>query len=205
MLSAFSCTDKADAQSPSGDVEIRLLASLADSAVSSVKNQFDTGAAKGFAEIAYSDNERGIAVRFLSGDIDRGCLAFYRGVDDFAKAARTAALDAAFFDNRYPAIERDEFDSLDVEISLFGEFRATSDPKDFSLGADSIHITLGEKHALMQASLPGQRGWDKIAFLQALCGKAGLAPDAWRNPQAIIKKAPTVWRRFHVRDFICSP
>ncbi|RPJ06448.1 MAG: AMMECR1 domain-containing protein, partial [Spirochaetaceae bacterium] len=178
------------------------LAFIARRAIAAVAVQFRTPTAKVAAEIEYGDEERGIAVRFLSGEVDRGCTAFYRGVGNFITAAETAAVNAAFFDSRYSPITKDEFSLLDIEIAMFGEFRAIADPMDFIPGTDSLHITVGNKHTLMQACLPDQRGWDKPAFLQALCKKAGLEPDAWENPRAVIKKAPTFWRRFSIRELL---
>jgi AMMECR1 domain-containing protein len=34
--------------------------------------------------------------------------------------------------------------------------------------------------------VPVERGWDRLAFLDYTCQKAGLPPGAWRQPDAVL-------------------
>lgn len=138
---------------------------------------------------------KGMAVRFLSRGIDRGCLAIWRGIGDF-DAALSWCTAGALSDPRYPAIQRDELDELELEISLFGSWHVMKNPRDFRPGTDSLLLEGPRGVTLLQASLARDRQLDDVSFLETLSAKAGLGPDGWKDDSLQFFRSVTcVYRR----------
>jgi AMMECR1 len=135
---------------------------------------------------------KGVAVRFLSGGLDRGCLSLYAGVDDLSAAVSYCA-QAAAADSRYPPVRSAERQSLELELSVFGPWRAMDGPLDFRPGLDSVLLMDTGRTTLLQASLAVERGYDRAAFLRVLARKAGLGAEGWRDPGVRFKRALTIW------------
>jgi AMMECR1 domain-containing protein len=143
--------------------------------------------------------QRGVAVRFVSGYEDRGCMSFYSGVDDYRKAVQLAALDAAFTDPRYESIQKNELSELEVELSIFGEFIPMEDPMNFIPGVDSLLLDANGERTLLQASLATERNLSRYQFLETLNRKAGFEPEYWKEHEVTVLKAPSMSlrRRLH--------
>jgi AMMECR1 domain-containing protein len=175
------------------------LGRLVSVAREAVERAWSEGRPAAWADYPYARVERGIAVRFASGRTERGCLAFYRGVDDLPRAASTAALAAAFFDPRYEPLDETEAPALEIEVSVFGAFKPMRGPLDFVAGEDAVLMRHPEGQALMQPSLARDRGWDERGFLEALCRKEGLPTGAWRDAGVSFLKAGAVSLRLPFR------
>ena len=145
----------------------------------------------GFEDYIYSDANSGIAVRFRSGDTERGCIAYYKGISDFTSAAASAAKNAAFFDGRYPTIQRDELKDLTIEISLIGAGFKMTDPLNFIPGHHSLLITGPGGQAFLQASVAEQKDMNRKDFLRAVSLKAGLDADSWQESDFDLIRFPT--------------
>lgn len=137
-------------------------------------------------------NNRGIAVRIISRIEDRGCLALYKGVDNFIEASKIAAISAGFFDPRYNSIQKEERQNLDIEVSIFGEFIRMDSPYDFIPGIHSLILETGNNKTLLQASIAKERNISQFQFLETITAKAGLRSRIWETPNIKLYKAPTV-------------
>ncbi len=136
----------------------------------------------------------GLALRIQSDGRDRGCLALYRDVADPVAAAAYCARMAAR-DPRYPAVLPEEAPGLDLELSLFGPWRAMKGPLDFRPGLDSLIMIKGRDVTLLQAPVAVQHGCGREEFLARLCGKAGLGPELWRGHGLRFMRSATIWSR----------
>ena len=48
---------------------------------------------------------------------------------------------------------------------------------------DGLYIVQGPaSRGLLLPQAATEISWDRLTFLQQTCGKAGLAPDAWKGP-----------------------
>jgi len=98
-------------------------------------------------------------------------------IAEMAKASATS--DPRFFAD---PITAGELDQLDVEISVLSPLKRTDEPLSLRLGIDGIYIKRGSGCFLPQVAT--ETGWSKEEFLSYCCAhKAGLAPDAWREPE----------------------
>jgi AmmeMemoRadiSam system protein A len=116
----------------------------------------------------------------------RGCIGNFISdsplielVAEMAKASATS--DPRFFADR---ISAGELDQLDVEISVLSPLQKTSEPLNLQLGIDGIYIKKGRASGCFLPQVATETGWSKEEFLSYCCShKAGLAPDAWKDPE----------------------
>jgi AmmeMemoRadiSam system protein A len=115
----------------------------------------------------------------------RGCIGQFTSqgplielVSQMAKASATG--DPRFFTN---PIMPGELKELDVEISVLSPLQQTDDPLSLRLGVDGIYIKKGRASGCFLPQVATETGWSKEEFLSYCCAhKAGLAADAWRDP-----------------------
>ena len=116
----------------------------------------------------------------------RGCIGRFISdiplielVVEMAKAS--AAGDPRFFAD---PITAGELERLDVEISVLSPLERTDDPLSLRLGIDGIYIKKGRASGCFLPQVATETGWSKEEFLSYCCAhKAGLAPDAWKDPE----------------------
>jgi len=116
----------------------------------------------------------------------RGCIGQFISdsplielVGQMAKASATG--DPRFFAN---PIMPGELKELDIEISVLSPLQRTDDPLSLRLGIDGIYIKKGHLSGCFLPQVATETGWNKKEFLSFCCAhKAGLAADAWRDPE----------------------
>ena len=136
----------------------------------------------------------GIAVRFRNEDVDRGCLALYKGVsfNDIPMAVQYCTKEA-ITDPRYPNIVEKEMDNLFINLSIFDEWEEMSSSLDFEPGLHSLLLqTPDGEITLLQAAIALEREYTKEEFLQRLSNKAGLGFEGWQNPDNKYLRARTI-------------
>ena len=114
----------------------------------------------------------------------RGCIGTFisntpllRSVEEMAQAATD--------DPRFPhdRISPQELSQIDVEISVLSPLKKTDQPLSLELGKHGIYIRRGNRSGCFLPQVATETGWSKEDFLSRCCaGKAGLEPDAWKNP-----------------------
>jgi AmmeMemoRadiSam system protein A len=199
LFLGFSCGDNKDAAFPVA-YNPAYLSHLLSLAKAAIREEFVSTHIKKFQEIPYSPDRIGVFIRIIGGGHDRGCVGFYRGVDAIEPAVQAAAVNAAFFDGRYPPLRRGELSVCELEITVIGELKPLSDPLDFDLTTHMLRIEFGKHEAMLQPQIAAQYGYDKEAFLRALCRKAGLQENAYRESGARLFKAQAVFLRMHWAD-----
>ena len=115
----------------------------------------------------------------------RGCIGQFTSdsplielVAEMAKASATG--DPRFFGD---PITAGELGKLDIEISVLSPLKRTDDPLSLKLGIDGIYIKRGRASGCFLPQVATETGWSKEEFLSYCCAhKAGLAPDAWKDP-----------------------
>ena len=115
----------------------------------------------------------------------RGCIGHVIAVGPLFQSIIENACHACR-DPRFTAnpITEAEAPALSVEISVLSPMRRLGDPMKVQVGRDGLMISLGRSRGLLLPQVPGEQGWNLEQFLQGICRKAGLPPDAWRDPQA---------------------
>jgi len=119
----------------------------------------------------------------------RGCIGFPEPIMPLGKAVMQAALSAAFEDSRFPPLEEKELNHVVVEVSVLTkpELLKVKNPKEYlnevKVGRDGLIMEKGWCKGLLLPQVPVEWEWDCEEFLCQTCGKAGLSPDEWLDPQ----------------------
>lgn len=119
----------------------------------------------------------------------RGCIGTFQGSGPIeqtvARIAAQALGDPRFYGNPVTA---DELPQLDIEISVLSPLQKTDDPLSLEVGKHGIYISRGHAAGCFLPQVAAQMRWDAETFLRECCrGKAGLAPDAWRDPATTVQ------------------
>ncbi len=116
----------------------------------------------------------------------RGCIGQFVSerplvelVAEMAKASATG--DPRFLTN---PITFSEVNKLEIEISVLSPLQRTDNPLNLELGTHGIYIKRGYACGCFLPQVADETGWSKEEFLSQCCShKAGLAPDAWKDPK----------------------
>jgi AmmeMemoRadiSam system protein B/AmmeMemoRadiSam system protein A len=111
----------------------------------------------------------------------RGCIGTFVAQEPLYKVIARMALEAAFSDPRFPALEKEELELLDIEISVLTPMKKISDPELVEVGRDGLYIKQGMYSGVLLPQVPVEYGWERIKFLEQTCLKAGLPPEAWKS------------------------
>ena len=128
-----------------------------------------------------------VTLRTKRGDL-RGCIGSIRAVEPLFKAVASSAVSAAFRDPRFFPVRPDEMPQLDLEISVMGPIEAVRDVAEIEVGRDGLIISKGRFAGLLLPQVATEYGWDREAFLDQTCMKAGLAAGSWRSEETRIEK-----------------
>ena len=132
------------------------------------------------------NQHRGTFVTLKKGGRLRGCIGSLVGRQPLVEGVRRNALNAAFHDPRFNALDVGELDRISLEVSVLTEPR----PLEYGDGDDLIAklsprvdgVTI-RKDFCGATFLP--QVWDQLPeaeeFLSHLCLKAGLPADIWRS------------------------
>lgn len=128
--------------------------------------------------------EYGLFVTLHKNGALRGCIGIIEPVEPLKTGVGKTARLAAFKDSRFAPLARDEFEEVDLEISLL------STPEQFEYSGanelvqrlvpfkDGVIIKKGSKQATFLPQV-----WEQLpdpnSFLSQLCTKAGLGADEW--------------------------
>jgi AMMECR1 domain-containing protein len=135
----------------------------------------------------------GLAVRLIVNGKDRGCLAWYKNTGDMNLFAAFCAAQA-LRDLRYEPLRREEAGDTLVELLIFGEWEDMENSGDFIPGYHNLWLADGLNNTILQASLVPQRHYTKENFLEAICIKAELDKNAWKENKTLLwRRSPAVW------------
>jgi AmmeMemoRadiSam system protein A len=117
----------------------------------------------------------------------RGCIGnmvadgpLYQSV---MRNAVSACQDFRFRDDPVTAAE---FDQLDIEISYLTPMKRVQKTEEIIVGRHGLMISLGPRRGVLLPQVAARRGWTRAEFLSQTCRKAGLPPEAWKQPEAEI-------------------
>jgi AmmeMemoRadiSam system protein A len=119
------------------------------------------------------------------GDL-RGCIGQLDPDRELFRVVQHCSLSAAFGDPRFPPVQPEELDGLNIEISVLTPFRRVENIEEISVGRHGLYIVQGHFRGLLLPQVAREYGWDRETFLQQTCYKAGLNESAWKDPRTIL-------------------
>ncbi len=123
----------------------------------------------------------------------RGCKGYPEPVAPLRRLVETAAVDAAVRDPRFSPLEPAELDVTKVSTTVLSsptalETAASDRPAAIEVGTHGVVAIKADRRGLLLPQVAVDRDWDAETFLSATCRKAGLRPDAWRDPATEIRR-----------------
>jgi AmmeMemoRadiSam system protein A len=111
----------------------------------------------------------------------RGCIGLMRFETELWQNVRDAAAAAALDDPRFLPVDESELATLELEISVLDPPVDLPSPSGFVAGRHGIVVERGGHRALLLPQVATEMGWDETQMLEAVCRKANLPSDAWRE------------------------
>ena len=111
----------------------------------------------------------------------RGCLGQLNSPLPIAQLVAQLAQSVADSDPRFDRVTPQELAGIGFEISVLTPERTIQSVEEIEVGTHGLIVEQGTNRGLLLPQVPGEYGWDRNAFLDHACLKAGLAADAWRR------------------------
>ena len=108
----------------------------------------------------------------------RGCRGEFPARRPLPECVRRVAVASAMQDSRFSPLTPEELPAVRFEISALGPSEPI-DPEDVIVGRHGLVLTGCGGAGLLLPQVPVAQGWDRTAFLDGLCVKAGLPRGAW--------------------------
>jgi AmmeMemoRadiSam system protein A len=110
----------------------------------------------------------------------RGCVGQIESHGPLADTVARAAISAALHDSRFPEVQADELERLEIEISVLSVPEPIL-PEAIVIGLHGLLVVNCENRGLLLPQVAGERKWSAEQFLEETCAKADLPPGAWRE------------------------
>lgn len=114
----------------------------------------------------------------------RGCIGNMIGQGPLYVTVARMAYAAAFEDYRFPSLEQAEWPEIELDISVLGPMTRCPNPEKIEIGRHGLLLVRGNQSGVFLPQVPVEQHWDRLTYLQHLCGKAGLPPDSWKASDA---------------------
>jgi MEMO1 family protein len=117
----------------------------------------------------------------------RGCIGRFVSTDPLFEVVQASAISSAFEDPRFPPLTKDEYNKVDVEITVLGQMKKISNINEIILGKHGIYIKKDFRSGTMLPQVPIEYGWTLEEFLGYTSrDKAGLGWDGWKSADIFI-------------------
>lgn len=116
----------------------------------------------------------------------RGCIGNISSTEPLYRTIGEMAVAAATHDPRFPPMAPDELDGAHIEISVLTPLEKVDRPEEIHVGVHGLLIRKGRMSGLLLPQVPVEWNWDRETFLEHTCRKAGLPPNAWKEPDTEI-------------------
>ena len=114
----------------------------------------------------------------------RGCIGAVVGREPLYQNVWHMARSAAFEDPRFPPLMLQQWGEAALHISVLDELSPCPDPEAVEVGRHGLALQYQGRSGVFLPQVPVEQGWDRKAYLDNLCLKAGLPLGSWRAPGA---------------------
>jgi AmmeMemoRadiSam system protein A len=116
----------------------------------------------------------------------RGCIGRVASIEPLAIVVADCAVAAAIDDPRFPPLEIAELREVRIELSILS-FPQRAAPEELQPGIHGLIVSQQTHRGVLLPQVAAEYRWSRERFLEETCQKAGLAPDAWQNPDTSIE------------------
>ena len=111
----------------------------------------------------------------------RGCIGYIISPQPLFETVCDAAIQAAKDDPRFPPLNENEFEKMEIEISILSEPFPMNSYDDIEIGKHGLILEESGRRALLLPQVPIEHNLNKEQFLSALCQKGGFNQDLWKE------------------------
>jgi len=165
----------------------RLLFSIARSSIESMLNDGKTLEIDSSNITAPLKKINGAFVTLKIGGILRGCIGRFTSDEPLYEAVKLSAISSAFEDPRFRELTKQEYEKVEIEITVLGPLKKISDINEIIIGKHGIYIKKGNMAGTMLPQVATENGWNVGEFLSYTSEhKAGIGPDGWKTAEIYI-------------------
>ncbi|MFO7678880.1 MAG: AmmeMemoRadiSam system protein A [Chloroflexota bacterium] len=113
----------------------------------------------------------------------RGCIGHVEADEALIDVVPVMAVKAATRDPRFPPVTAVELPKLHIEISVLSALAPVANIHEIELGLHGLVIVNELKRGLLLPQVPVMFGWTQDEYLEGICRKADLRPNAWRSSE----------------------
>jgi uncharacterized protein (TIGR00296 family) len=130
--------------------------------------------------------KRGVFVTLTKKGMLRGCIGLPYPVMPLGEAIVHAAGAAALEDPRFPPVEKNELDTISLEVTILTvpvpiEGDPKKRPEKVVIGKHGLIVRGMGTSGLLLPQVATEYGWDPVTFLDHTCMKAGLPARSWMD------------------------
>jgi AmmeMemoRadiSam system protein A len=114
----------------------------------------------------------------------RGCVGYVLPTCVVYRAVAETARAAAFADPRFSPVTKEEAPLLEIQLSILTPPRPIR-AEEIEVGRHGLLISQNGHRGLLLPQVAVEHEWDRAAFLEQTCRKAGLPTDAWKTGATI--------------------
>ncbi|MBQ3058919.1 MAG: AmmeMemoRadiSam system protein A [Desulfovibrio sp.] len=114
----------------------------------------------------------------------RGCMGSIIAREPLWRNIWRMARAAALEDPRFPPLTAEEWSRCRLHISVLDELSPCPDPAAVQVGKHGLVLEYAGRSGVFLPQVPVEQGWDRLAYLDHLCLKAGLPRKSWQQPEA---------------------
>jgi len=127
---------------------------------------------------------------FVTLTIDRklrGCIGYIQSQQELYKTIAEAAYQAAFYDPRFSPLTENEYENISIEISILSEPFPLESYDEIIIGTHGLIVEEEGRKGLLLPQVPIEHKMSKDEYLSAICNKAGLYSEYWKEKQLNLK------------------
>ena len=120
----------------------------------------------------------------------RGCIGHFGEDIVLSDIVTEMARAAAFEDPRFPKLQHEELEDIEIEISVLTPMRRIQSIEEFQLHRHGIYIRKGWQSGTYLPQVADEVNWTKEEFISHCShDKAGLGWDGWRDAELYVYEA----------------
>lgn len=117
----------------------------------------------------------------------RGCIGYITSDKPLFETICEVAKLAAVQDPRFPPLTLEEFNTINIEISVLSPLKIISDYNEIKIGEHGLLVEEGYNRGLLLPQVAAENNYTVQQFLSSVCMKAGLSPDLWQRKKLNLK------------------
>ncbi len=111
----------------------------------------------------------------------RGCIGYIISKFSLFHTVCEAAKQAAFKDPRFFPLDKDEFDKINIEISVLTPPQPITSYEEIEIGKHGLILEEKGTRALLLPQVAVENNYNTEQFLTALCEKGRIRSDIWKE------------------------